>query len=253
MSQEVLLPVEVSKRLRAFRRASQFAERGGVVTDLDGTAVHELDGRVYVAERVAEGLKALVDLGRPVVVNTLRFPLNVIRTFGREWGAITNQPVPLVSLNGAVLGLLTPVGEAETTFDELAAFPLSPAELEQAVFHVEELMVQGLHQILLFIYPRDWRQGEIIWTPHVERTVDLQAKYLSASRVVAGPVAVLGELLKGYGMGEDEVRAAAAAWRLFNALNYAPEVARALQADDQETLERIRTRFSGALDLFGEA
>ena len=199
MSQEALLPAEVSNRLRAFRRDSQFAERGGVVTDLDGTAVRELDGRVFVAEQVAEGLKALVELGRPVVVNTLRFPLNVIRTFGREWGAITHQPVPLVSLNGAAFGLLTPVGEAETTFDELAAFPLSPAELEQAVAHVEDLIEHGLRQILLFVYPRDWSQGEIIWTPHPDRTAELQAKYLSASRVVAGTTAVLRELLRGEG------------------------------------------------------
>jgi hypothetical protein len=58
--------------------------------------------------------------------------------------------------------------------------------------------------------------------------------------------------LKGYGMTEAEVHANAPAWRLFNALNYAPEVEHALDAGDDEALERIRIRFSGALDLFGE-
>lgn len=57
--------------------------------------------------------------------------------------------------------------------------------------------------------------------------------------------------LEGYGMDDATVRAVAPLWRLFNALNYAPEVDRAVEAGDGETLERIRTRFSGALDLFG--
>jgi hydroxymethylpyrimidine pyrophosphatase-like HAD family hydrolase len=199
MPRDLDLPRETAERLRDFRRGSRFAEAGGVVTDLDGTAVHERDGRVYVAEPVAEGLKALADLGRPVVVNTLRFPLNVIRTFGREWGAITSQPVPLVSLNGAVMGLLTPVGDAETTFDELAAFPLSAAELEAAVAHLEGLLAEGLNHILLFVYPRDWGEGEIIWTPRLERVPDLKAKYLSASSVISGSMSELRDMLLSHG------------------------------------------------------
>lgn len=127
------LPPEVSAQLLAFHRTSQFATRGGVITDLDGTAVHERDGRIYIVEPVAEWLNALIDRGRPVVLNTLRFPLNVIRTFGHEWSAITAEPVPLVSLNGAVLGLLTPTDVGETTFKELVAFPLSTEQIEEAV------------------------------------------------------------------------------------------------------------------------
>ena len=116
---------ELAARLQAFHKAVDFARRGGVITDLDGTAVEEHEGRVRVAVEVEQGLKSLADLGRPVVVNTLRFPLNVVRTFGRAWSAITAQPIPLVSLNGSVFGLLDPTGPEGTTFEELEATPLS--------------------------------------------------------------------------------------------------------------------------------
>lgn len=191
----MLLAPETSQRLRAFRQGSEFVSRGGVVTDLDGTALHERDGRVLVAEPVAEGLKALVELHRPVVINTLRFPLNVIRTFGREWGAITDQPVPLVSLNGGVLGMLTPVGEADTTFEEVAAFPLSKTEIADALGKLEDLLDQGLTRVVLFIYPRDWRRGEIIWSVQLGQVEMLRSKYLSASEVCSGPLASLHDML----------------------------------------------------------
>ena len=54
----------------------------------------------------AAGRDPVADLGRPVVLNTLRFPLNVIRTFGRAWSSITREPIPLVALNGAVVGMI---------------------------------------------------------------------------------------------------------------------------------------------------
>lgn len=189
----------VAETLRRFRSTSRFTRSGGVITDLDGTALHEREGRLYVHHSVAEGLKALVELGRPVVINTLRFPLNVIRTFGREWGAITANPVPLVSLNGAVVGLLTPVGEADTTFEELAAFPLSVGEIEDAIGRLDELMSHGVENLVVFTYPRDWSEGEIVWTPHEERVPDLRAKYLSATEVFAGPVERLRALLLARG------------------------------------------------------
>lgn len=183
-----MLASELLPKLRRFRETTAFAAKGGVITDLDGTALHERDGRVYVAESVAEGLKALVDLGRPVVVNTLRFPLNVVRTFGREWSSITSQPVPLVSLNGAVVGLLMPEGEHEVVFQELCAFPLSREEVAAAVARIHDTMAAGLTDIVLFLYARDWRAGEVVWTPHPDRVEALRAKYLSASEVFTGPL-----------------------------------------------------------------
>ena len=196
-----IMPIssDVSARLLDFHRNSHFAVRGGIVTDLDGTAVHERDGRIYVAEPVAEGLKALVELGRPVVLNTLRFPLNVIQTFGREWSSITAEPVPLVSLNGSVLGLLTPTDVGETTFEELVAFPLSNEQLEETVRGLEKLLADGVDNIVLFHYARDWREGEIIWTPRPEREDALRNKYLSASRVHSAPLPALHDLLLSQG------------------------------------------------------
>ncbi len=44
------LSVEVDKMLKQFVRESRFAASGGVVTDLDGTAVHEEHERIYIPE-----------------------------------------------------------------------------------------------------------------------------------------------------------------------------------------------------------
>ena len=111
----------IDDQLQSFLTASRFVYEGAVITDLDGTAVHEIKGRVAIPHAVSHGLKHLNDRGRPVVLNTLRFPLNVIRTFGREWHAITNAPLPLVSLNGAIIGHLTSTNH-DVMFEEVAAF-----------------------------------------------------------------------------------------------------------------------------------
>lgn len=189
------LPAEILSTLRRFRAGSRFISEGGVVTDLDGTALHEQDGRLYVAETVAEGLKALADLGRPVVLNTLRFPLNVIASFGQEWRAITRQPVPLVSLNGSIFGLLAPETGDGVTFQELAASPLAPAEIQAAVGRIAALCDAGLTEVVAFVYLRDWRAGEIIWTPSASHAPAVRAKYLSASEVIACPLAELERML----------------------------------------------------------
>jgi aminoglycoside phosphotransferase (APT) family kinase protein len=56
--------------------------------------------------------------------------------------------------------------------------------------------------------------------------------------------------IDGYGLTPEAVREQVHVWRLFNALNYAPVVGRRLEANDQAAVERLRTRFSGALDLY---
>ena len=111
---------QVDEKLRSFLASSRFTEAGAVITDLDGTAVHEFEGRVTIPHLVSHGLKAINNRGhRPVVLNTLRFPLNVIRTFGREWHAITSAPLPLVSLNGSITGYLTESRSGEMVFEEM--------------------------------------------------------------------------------------------------------------------------------------
>lgn len=56
--------------------------------------------------------------------------------------------------------------------------------------------------------------------------------------------------LTSYGMPDAAIRDAAPVWRLFNVLNYAPKLDELIAADDRAGIERLRTRVSGALDLY---
>ena len=182
------MDTEVEDTLRTFVRDSGFTASGGVITDLDGMAVLEHEGRVFVAPEVESGLKHLRDLGRPVAINTLRFPLNVVRTFGRAWASITDAPLPLVSLNGAITGHLVHSRSDAVVFEEIDAVPLTAAEIDEVLVGVRGLVEGGVTELLLFHYPRDWTAGEIIWTPNSARVDAVRAKYRSASEVVSGSV-----------------------------------------------------------------
>ena len=179
------LGTDVNDQLREFLRRSDFASRGGVVTDLDGTAVHEDRGRIYIPEPVEFGLKRLHDLGRPFVLNSLRFPLSVLRTFGREWYGISNAPIPTVSLNGSLIGHVVKTDEDELAFQEIEAFPLKAEEVDEVLQGVAGLLDGGVKDILVFYYPRDWRVGEVIWTPVPEKVIHVKEKYTSASAVTS--------------------------------------------------------------------
>ncbi|MDQ3013758.1 MAG: HAD hydrolase family protein [Acidobacteriota bacterium] len=176
---------DIENQLEQFVQQSSFASHGGVITDLDGTAVHEYQGKIIIPEPVELGLKQLYDLGRPLVLNSLRFPLSVLRTFGRGWYDISNTPVPTVSLNGSLLGYVTNTPQDELVFEEIAAFPLSAEEINEALKGVEGLLDGGIKDILVFYYPRDWRIGEVIWTPVPEKVIPIKEKYASASSVTA--------------------------------------------------------------------
>jgi hydroxymethylpyrimidine pyrophosphatase-like HAD family hydrolase len=189
------LTPEINDVIRKFALASGFAERGGVVIDLDGTAVHEKNGRTYIPEPVELGLKALYDRGRPVVLNSLRFPLSVMRTFGKEWLQISGSPIPTVSMNGSQIGYVQRDENDELCFEEVAAFPLQAPEIDTVITGVEALLEDDIRDVLLFYYPRDWRMGEIIWTPVAEKVVHVKEKYASASSVTAVEVGKLEEQL----------------------------------------------------------
>jgi hydroxymethylpyrimidine pyrophosphatase-like HAD family hydrolase len=182
---KIVLSEGVEEHLRQFLRESAYVAQGGVITDLDGTVVHEDHGRVYIPESVEYALKELYDLGRPLILNTLRFPLSVIRTFGKEWYAIANAPIPTVTLNGSQFGFVTQNAAGELIFEELDAYPLSNAEVDEALKIAQELLNGGVNDLLVFYYPRDWRMGEIIWTPVPERVTAVKDKYRSASAVTA--------------------------------------------------------------------
>jgi hydroxymethylpyrimidine pyrophosphatase-like HAD family hydrolase len=183
------------EKLNAFLQQSKFESTGGVITDLDGTALHELQGRIYIPKPVELGFKELHDRGRPFVLNSLRFPMSVLRTFGRDWYSISNAPIPSVTLNGSLLGYVTQDGDGGMSFEELAAFPLASEEIDGVVNRIQELLRGGDREILLFYYPRDWRSGEIIWTPLPDQVLPVKEKYVSASSVTAVEVEKLRDQL----------------------------------------------------------
>jgi hydroxymethylpyrimidine pyrophosphatase-like HAD family hydrolase len=193
----VNLSDKVRETLNEFLEQSNFENAGGVITDLDGTALHEDQGRIYIPKPVELGFKQLHDRGRPFVLNSLRFPMSVLRTFGRDWYGISNALIPAITLNGALLGYVTQDAEGAMSFEEIAAFPLSSEQIDQVLNSVEQLLRGGDKEILLFYYPRDWRAGEVIWTPVAEQVLPVMEKYVSASSVTAVEIGKLRDQLHG--------------------------------------------------------
>jgi hypothetical protein len=191
----IILPVESQSRIDRFVASSRFRTAGAVFTDLDGTAVVESEGRVYVSGPMELGLKRVYDAGRPVALNSLRFPLSVLRTFGAEWYRIAGTPIPVVSLNGSSLGRVAPTPEGDLAYHEIAAFPLEAGEIEEVLVGVRGMLDAGVDDLVVFYYPRCWRAGEILWTPRAERVRPLAEKYRSAAAVHAEPVSALRERL----------------------------------------------------------
>jgi hypothetical protein len=177
---------DVETVLAQFLSESGFADDGAVLTDLDGTAVHEAEGRGFISAEVEAGLAEVHAAGRQVVVNTMRFPLSVMRVFGAEWFRITGHPIPLVSLNGSQVGVLRPDRDGALAFDELESFPLHDSEVREVMTGVRGIVDGGGDDLLVFWYPRDWRLGECIWTPRADHVQAVAAKYRSASRVHSG-------------------------------------------------------------------
>ena len=179
------LSAEVETKLQNFIQQSTFATSGAVVTDLDGTAVHEFQGKIIIPKEVELGLMRHYESGRPLMLNSLRFPLSVIRTFGQDWYKLSNAPIPTVTLNGSLMGFVKKASEEELVFEEAAAFPLTPDEIGEALEGVKGLLDGGIKNVLVFYYPRDWRIGEVIWTLVPENIIAVKEKYTSASAVTA--------------------------------------------------------------------
>jgi hypothetical protein len=185
------------KRLHRFLVDGAFAARGAFWTDLDGTLVHEEAGRVFISPEVELGLARIREHGRPVIANTLRFPLSVIRVLGPEWHRATGTDLPLVSMKGSQFGRVTRSEGGETVFEEWGAEVLTAGEIAEVMQGVEGLVGDGVRDLLVFHYPRDWRRGERIWTPDAAAIDAVAAKYRSASAVFSGPVAALRDALLG--------------------------------------------------------
>ena len=179
------LNAEAEAKLQHFIEQSSFATSGVVITDLDGTAVHEYEGKIVIPKEVELGLMRHYERGRPLILNSLRFPLSVIRTFGQDWYKLSNAPIPTITLNGSLMGYVKKTDEAELVFEEAAAFPLTKDEIVETLAGVKGILDGGLKNILVFYYPRDWRIGEVIWTPVPENVDHVKDKYRSASAVTA--------------------------------------------------------------------
>lgn len=182
-------------QLHQFYSNSRFHERGGVITDLDGTAIHEFQGVYSIPKEVEFGLKKIYDLGRPVVINTLRFPLSVMRTFGKEWYRISNCPIATVLLNGSQLGYITEDAEG-LKYEEISAFPLEEPEIDVVLNLVGSILRDGIEELLVFFYPRNWEKGEIIWTPVEGKIGFVQNKYPSAAVVISEDIKSLEARMK---------------------------------------------------------
>jgi hypothetical protein len=189
------MPVEQGEleKLRRFLDTHDLM-KGCLALDLDGTALTEHQGRIFISPTVEQGVRALHELNRPIILNTLRFPLSVIRTIGNAWYDLVDIPVPTVLLNGSILGHIHPVGE-RLEYEEIAAYPMTAHEIKLVLDGVVELLGKGIDEILLFYYARDWRLGEALWTPKPERVETLKQKFVSASKVVSCPLDQLSEEL----------------------------------------------------------
>jgi len=184
---------EEREKLRKFVESGNFG-RGMLALDLDGTALLEDRGKVFISSSVEKGVKAIHDLKGTVVINTLRFPLSVIRTVGEAWYQIADVPILTVLLSGSVLGYIKYESDM-LIYEELAAFPLEIDEIRELVRGLRELLSEGIDDMLLFYYTRDWKAGETLWTPSESRVPGLQKKYVSASRVLSGSADRLEEWL----------------------------------------------------------
>jgi hydroxymethylpyrimidine pyrophosphatase-like HAD family hydrolase len=184
-------------RLCKFLDGRGTAGAAHVITDLDGTALHERDGRVWIPASIERAIRRVHEGGGSVVVNTLRFPGSVIAVLAPEWNRITGAPLPLVSLKGSQVGHLVKSADGTFGFEEAAAFPLEHEEIEEVMEGVAGMVDDGVDDLLVFHYPRDWREGELVWTPRAERIGHVQDKYRSASRVFSSPVRTLTEALLG--------------------------------------------------------
>jgi hydroxymethylpyrimidine pyrophosphatase-like HAD family hydrolase len=179
--------------LRKFADGSDFS-KAFLALDLDGTALLEDHGKVFISSSVEKGVKALHDLKIPVVINTLRFPLSVITTVGEAWYQIADVPILTVLLNGSVLGYIK-CSDGELHYEELAVYPMSGEEIKSMLDGVAQLKKAGIEEVLFFFYSRDWKEGETLWTPNAEKIPELQKKFVSASRVISGDVEKLAEEL----------------------------------------------------------
>lgn len=180
--------------MQDFFNQSNFSKQGAVITDLDSTIIHDFEGRYGIPQSIVLSLKKIYDLGRRIVLSTLRFPLSVMRTFGKEWYDISNAPIPTVLLNGSLIGNIQQATEDSFEYEEIAAFPLTPVEIDEMFLVLKQILSYGIDDLLVFYYSRDW--GAPVKRYGNQRLEELNKrrtknKYLSASAVISGNINAL--------------------------------------------------------------
>ena len=173
---------EQKKQIADFSNRLDFINKGGLMTDLDGTVIQERNGKHLIPAEVQQGLTDIYDTSCPIILNTIRFPLSVIKTFAFDWYHMSKTSVPLVSLNGSQIGYIDIDKKSNFTFQEVDAFPLREEDVKKFISDIEEILGNG-GSVMAFYYPRKWSKGEIIWTPEKEKVSEIKAKYRSASHV----------------------------------------------------------------------
>ena len=179
------LTKQQKQQISDFSDTLDFTQRGGLMTDLDGTVIQQKDGRYFMPEPVKLGLADMYNTHCPVIINSMRFPLSVIKTFAEDWYTISKASVPLVSLNGSQTGFIHKEKKTGFTFEETAAFPLKEKDLKVFVSDLDNVLKDGGNPVV-FYYPRDWTKGEIIWTPDKGLVKEMKERYRSASHVYGG-------------------------------------------------------------------
>jgi hydroxymethylpyrimidine pyrophosphatase-like HAD family hydrolase len=86
-------------------------------------------------------------------------------------------------MNGSQIGFIMQNNEGNFLYNEIDAFPLEPNEISAVLQIVTSFIKNNDQDLLVFYYPRDWEQGELIWTPLADKIETVQKKYLSASKV----------------------------------------------------------------------
>jgi hydroxymethylpyrimidine pyrophosphatase-like HAD family hydrolase len=170
--------------LHAFLDTHDLIGRGGLLTDLDGTLAVEQGGEAILPDAVVRGLTALGGAGCRVMINTPRSPANVIRAFGPTWPGAHGKAVPLVALNGSLVGYLRPEEGALATFREIAAYPVLRTDIDAVLAAAARSLDAGQDDLVVLFHSRDWTAGERIWTPSSARIDAVRRRFPGTGEVI---------------------------------------------------------------------
>jgi hypothetical protein len=193
----MVLTEQQKKIIQNFASQPGFRQYGGLISDLDGTIVQHQDGNYFIPPEVQTGLNDLYRANCPIILNTIRFPLSIIKTFAGVLYPIAQNPIPVISLNGSQWGYISSEEDQEFSFTEAGAQPLQPTEIKSFIANLRLLIKNKLSQVAAFYYPRDWTKGEIIWAAEEDRVAELAQNYKSASRVYSSSLSILEKNLLG--------------------------------------------------------